>query len=204
MKKRYEKDKALLDNAFNLDDDIIVNKKFIDIEFNDDIIGISFDNCEFINCTFKSIVKGSTFFNCLFDKCEMSNILIVESGIHMCLFKNSHNVGTRYIDCKIRNSEFNNSHMKFSIISSVTFDSVDFIECNIEQGSFSDTKFIKEIIFDNCNLIDSEFYDTHLKGVDVSNSKIEGISVNPNDIKGLIVNEAQAIDLIYLLGIVIK
>ena len=83
-------------------------------------------------------------------------------------------------------------------------DSDDFIECNLEQASFSEIKFNKGIEFSQCNIVDAEFMDTNLKGVDVSSSKIEGIRVSPVNVKGMIVNEVQAIDLIYLLGIVIK
>ena len=55
-----------------------------------------------------------------------------------------------------------------------------------------------------CNLNESEFIDTNLNKLDLSNCKIEGIIVNPNNVRGLTVNMYQAVDLALLLGIKIK
>lgn len=46
-----------------------------------------------------------------------------------------------------------------------------------------------------------KIFNTKLKNINLSNSKIEGLSTTLDDIKGAIVNEFQVIDLAYLLQI---
>ena len=204
MKKKYERDKAYLEDVVEINNDTVINQRFTDVEFDEEMKWISFDNCEFINCTFKSTIKSCTFYNCLFEKCELSNILFVECGIQVSLFDKCHMVGTRFIESKLKYDEFNSTHMKYSIISGVDVNDSEFIECNMEQINISDTRFNKDVIFNQCKMIEMEVMDTSLSGVDVSSSNIEGMVISPDNVKGLIVNEAQAIDLIYLLGVVIK
>lgn len=204
MKNRYKESDFNLDDIKILDEDLYVHKRFKDIEFNDDLIGISFDDCEFINCTFKGKVKNCSFFNVKFYKCEISNIMFINNGIHYTLFDTCHLVGINFIDSKIKNSEFVNSHMRFGSLSTTELKEVDFKECNMMEFRFFDISFEKNILFDNCNLEDLEVSGTSLKDVDVRSSNIDGIRVSVNDVKGLIVTEVQAISLIYLLGIVIK
>lgn len=49
-----------------------------------------------------------------------------------------------------------------------------------------------------------EFIGTMMKGIDVSSCKIEGLAISPEGVRGMIVNEVQAIELVSILGIVIK
>lgn len=204
MKVRYKDYKMILEEVSEINDDIMLNKRFTNVTFKKNIIGTSFDNCEFINCTFECAIKRATFFNCKFEKCEMSNIILEDVGIHSTLFLNNHAVGTNYIGCNIKNTIFNNSHMKLSIFSGVVFKSVDIIECNMSQSNITSTSFESEIVFDHSELLEMEVLGSSLKGVDVTTSRIEGLVISPQDVKGLIVTEAQAIDLISLLGVVIK
>lgn len=204
MKVRYKDYKMILEEATLIDDDIMLNKRFNNVTFKKNIIGTSFDNCEFINCTFECQIKRATFFNCKFEKCEMSNIIFEDVGIHSSLYDGIHAVGTNYINCKIKNTIFNNCHMKLSIFSGVTFKSVDIVESNMSQSNIAATFFQSEVLFDHSLLVESEVFGSSLMGVDVTTSNIEGLIISPQDVKGMIVTEAQAIDLINLLGVVIK
>ena len=204
MKIRYKDLKMILEEEKEINDDILVNKRFTDVVFDKNIVGVSFDNCEFVNCIFKCPIKRSTFLNCKFYKCEMSNIIIERIGFHSCLFDNNHAVGTNYIDNMFKNTIFSNSHMKLSIFSGSTFKSVDIVETNISQSNISSCSFESEVVFDQCDAIELEVLGSSLSGVDVSTSKIEGLVISPEGVKGLIVTEVQAIDLISLLGVVIK
>ena len=63
---------------------------------------------------------------------------------------------------------------------------------------------LKNIIFRQADLTQSQFFKTSLNGMDFSDSTIEGIAVSLEDIKGAIINQFQAIDLLYLIGVKIK
>ena len=62
----------------------------------------------------------------------------------------------------------------------------------------------KKVKFDNCNLSNSEIFNTKLKGIDFSTSNIQGVSFNLDNLKGCKLNTYQAIDISKLLGIIIK
>jgi len=63
---------------------------------------------------------------------------------------------------------------------------------------------IKNIYFENSELVQAQFFRTKLKSVDLSTCEINGIVTSLQDIEGAIVNNFQAIELSKLMGIVIK
>lgn len=63
---------------------------------------------------------------------------------------------------------------------------------------------IIDTIFENCNLKLSEIVSTKLIGFDLSNSNIEKIKIDAYSIKCAFINQFQAIDIINLLGVLIK
>lgn len=203
-KKRYDLKKGSLRAASSIDTDMLINRKYEGITFEEDILGCSFDNCEFINCVFKGKMKNTTFFNVRFYKCELSNIMLLNNGIHYCLFENCHMVGVNYLHTKIKNSEFKNSQMKISQFSGVQFVNLDFNDCNFNDNNINDCIFEEAIEFNNCNMAELEVHNSRLNEVDVSSSNIEGLKTDVKNVQGMKVSEVQAIGLIDLLGIVIK
>ena len=62
----------------------------------------------------------------------------------------------------------------------------------------------KNIIFQQVDLTQAQFFKTSLKGIDLSDSKIEGLAISLEDIRGAKINQFQAIDLLYLIGVKLK
>jgi len=73
----------------------------------------------------------------------------------------------------------------------------------MNESSFKMIKW-KKIVFNNCNLEETEIYKMSLEKLDLSSCNISKIMVSVNDLKGLIVSVDQALSLSLLLGIKIK
>ena len=65
-------------------------------------------------------------------------------------------------------------------------------------------RVLKNVYFDNAELVNAKFFKTSLKDIDLSNSNIEGIATSIEDIKGAIIDKFQALDLLYLIGVKVK
>lgn len=192
-----------LTNASIIDDTIVSNKYFKDITFMEEIHNISFDNCVFDNCRFISNIDKCVFFNSRFTKCELANIIIMFSGIHSCLFSNSNMVGVNICDGKISKTELRENNMRYATFSSTSLDKVKLKENNLVEGRF-DKVTLSSVELEKDDFTKMEFIGTMMKGIDVSSCKIEGLAISPEGVRGMIVNEVQAIELVSILGIVIK
>lgn len=204
MKKpnRYE-EPSNLQVSMDLEDSIITYKYFKDIKITYPLRGISFDNCVFENCTFVADIKNCTFFNTKFSKCEMSNIMFMSVGFHSCLIEKCHMVGINYVDTKIKNTDILGNHMKLSILSHTYLDKCIFKDINMSSSSF-DGVYFDENTFEEVDMREAEIYNTDMAGVDITGCNIDGIKIQPDNVRGMIVNEVQAIELINILGVVIK
>ena len=70
----------------------------------------------------------------------------------------------------------------------------------MEETSFMETSF-KNVIFDKCNLKNSDFYSTSLSNVDLSTSNIDGIRVDVKNLCEALINFEQATIVANMLGI---
>lgn len=153
------------------------------------------------------IITDTTFDHCyftdvLFDHCDFSNAKFEESLIKKCSFKS----------CKTLGMQVNNS-----ILDHVTYE-----ECMMSYSSFYHTQIkevhyyssqLNESFFTNCqikasfsesDLTMTEIDHTSFKGIDLSSALISGIRITPYDLKGAIIGADQAIDLVPLLGVILK
>ena len=61
-----------------------------------------------------------------------------------------------------------------------------------------------DVSLENCTFTKSEWIDTKMSGLDLSDSHIDGIMVDPENLRGLTVNEEQAVAFAELLGLNVK
>lgn len=191
------------DLATQIDDTMLVRKHFKGVVFDQKIRSISFDSCLFEECTFTENVEKCVFINTKFKKCDFSNIMIVETGIHSCLFNLCRMIGTNICDSKLAYSDFLENNMRYISLSETALDNTIIKDSMLADGSM-DKLDLKDIEFDNNDFSKMEIRNTFMKGVDLSSSKIEELRISPECIYGMIVNQIQAIELISILGIVIK
>lgn len=192
-----------LEEANIIGDTLVSNKIFKNVTFEEEIQNISFDNCVFEGCKFLANLNKCVFFNVRFTKCDFSNIIILLSGIHSSLFITCNMIGTNICDSKIKKCELKDNNMRYAMMSSVTLDNTKLIENNMVDGRFD------QVMISNIELVKNDFsrmeiIRTPMNGVDVTSSKIDELRISSDMVNGMIVNEVQAIELVSILGIIIK
>lgn len=192
-----------LEDADSINDTLVSNKLFTGVIFKEELHNISFDNCVFEGCKFLASLDKCVFFNVRFTKCDFSNIIIMFSGIHSSLFASCNMIGTNICDSKIKKCELKDNNMRYITMSSVDLNNSKLIENNMVDGRL-DQVMISEVELVKNDFSRMEIIGSPMKGVDVTSSKIDELRIAPEMVKGMIVNEVQAIELVSILGIVIK
>jgi uncharacterized protein YjbI with pentapeptide repeats len=80
---------------------------------------------------------------------------------------------------------------------------VRFSQCDFRHGYFNNNR-LASVAFDSCQLTEAEFSQTQLKDIDFRTCRIEQLTLDFQDIRGAIVGSSQVMDLIPLLGVVVR
>lgn len=161
--------------------------------------GCCFKNVFFEDCRFPMIDMIDT----VFENCEVLNLQFSEGAIHRIHFTHCRLMGIEILDSTLKNVTFTECNARYANLSGNQIKQTQFIKSDLSSSSFIQCGYTKTV-YDHCKLKESEFYNTSLSGMDLSTSDIEGIGVSQNMLAGAIVNEEQALQLVRLLGIVIK
>jgi len=185
-------------------DEILYHQEYIGeqiegLNFNRiDLEDVRFVKCRMTGCDFSSCaIKGVTF-----DRCNLSN----------CSWKNSYFRDTVFFECKGDGSDFSQSSFIHASINGGSYHYGNFSatlwklseikNSEFEDSFFSEAKF-KNTVFDQLNLIRTDFFKAQLKGMDLSSCLIDGISVSDTfkELNGLRLNVEQAVVIARLLGV---
>ena len=80
---------------------------------------------------------------------------------------------------------------------------VQFEECDLTEAAFNDCSF-DGVAFGGSTLRSTEFSHTSLRGVDLRQSQLSDLRLNIDDLRGAVVAPMQALDLLPLLGVVVR
>ncbi|MFD1126442.1 pentapeptide repeat-containing protein [Lentilactobacillus raoultii] len=187
-------------------DDVEVDHDYVDCTFRVSnqpirISDVTFDHCQFEQTNFDQsdwnfvVFKGCQFLNASFHQSYFSNSQFIGSQLMGADFS----VGT-----KLTNVSVTDTNLRYANFSESTMVKVHFNQVNLQETAFQAVTLKKGLVFSQCNLDQSDFLDTKLKGIDLSQSRFETLTVSPELIRGLIINPWQARSLIGLLGVVVK
>ena len=84
-----------------------------------------------------------------------------------------------------------------------TLDKAKLIENNLVDGRLDQVTLV-DIELTKNDFSRMEIIGSSMKDVDISSCKVDELSIAPEMVKGMIVNEVQAIELISILGVIIK
>lgn len=153
----------------------------------------------FINCRMKAAqVSDVRFVNC-----DLSNLSFAESSFYRAEFISCKLVGTNLSETTFNHVWMDDCNGQYINLSVSKMNQVRFSRCDFQNGTFTNCK-PGLFEFDDCRLVEADFSHTALRGVDLRTSRIEGIQVSIPDLRGAVINYAQAMDLMPLLGVVIK
>lgn len=181
--------------------------KYIDLQF-DNLTITPHEIAEFNGCIFnRSKLSGDfskcQFIDCIFDHCDLSGSNFAESRFHRVKFLGCKAIGVLFTKAKWQYVQIEDSLFGYGEFSDTVMIDVRLLRSDFSQSSFFTVEFQK-IILDKVDFSSSDFSDTSMHGIDLSECKINAIRVSQNRLKGLIVNSQQASALIRLLGVEVK
>lgn len=162
---------------------------------------VLFEHCRLINCSFEK----SSFTDTVFKSCDLSNSVFQGSYFNRCELIAAKAVGTNFGDSCMTNVGIDQSNFKYANFNAVRFEKIA-----ISHSDFSDAFVtgcrLKGVLFNALQLVKTSFFDTPLRGIDFTSSRMEGIVVSAKgaELQGAVVNLRQAADLAKLLGVVIR
>ena len=176
-------------------DQVIVDHKLDKVDFHQCI----FQNCTFTECHFEKIY----FLDVVFKHCNFSNIDMNDSTFKRVVFDACKLTGTNFSDGVIDHAHFTSCSAQYANLTNMKIENALFKDSDF-SNAFMQGQHYKNVAYENCKLISTDFYKTKLKDIDLSSNMIAGIAVSDYELKGAIVNPLQACDLALLLGIKIK
>jgi len=88
--------------------------------------------------------------------------------------------------------------------SECKFKSTAFVESNLNQAYFYNSKPQRSVAFQSCKLEEANFQDAPLKGIDLSTSEFESLTAGLFELKGAIISPIQAANIMEGLGVKVK
>ena len=169
------------------------------ISFSD----ITFDSCKFEKIDFKFLKLKNVFFcDCIFEHVDLSNFEFYKVNFTRCRFIDCKMIGTSFIDSVLTDISISSSLLRYGNFANCKVHHFLLEKTDCCQASFHYIH-VKDIFFSQCNLKNTEFLETPLNEVDLSNSTIEGIIIDLKSLKGAKVSFEQAASLAQILGITI-
>lgn len=161
------------------------------------------------NCTF----RNQTFVDCQlrflqlidvrFENCDLSNVNFTASALYRVEFISCKLLGTYFPDSTLNHLLIHDCNASYINLAMSKMNQARFSHSLLHNGSFNDCR-ISSVAFESCELIEADFSHTSLSGIDLRTCRINGLILNVSDLRGAIVTSLQAMDLLPLLGVVIK
>ncbi|QMS85360.1 pentapeptide repeat-containing protein [Candidatus Xianfuyuplasma coldseepsis] len=165
---------------------------------------VIFDTVIFQNCTFSdSLMERSEFMDCQFKHCTFTNNKLKHSNLIRCEFIHSKLDGTHFTDSQLEDILIKDCTGRYLDSVETTWKVVEVINSNLDESTWFTCK-LRDLSLQSVSLLKSDFYDTSLKGVDLSSSIIDGMKTDIHNIQGAIISSEQAVLLCNLIGVNVK
>ncbi len=196
VNESYEKDARLCYMHFK-DCRIIEDRDLIEFTYEN----VYFENCLFIDCDF----SNCSFTDVLFTACDLSTSKFNKCFFNRCHFSSVKAVGTDFSDSNIKHTRFIDVNFQYADLSYSTFNKV-----LIKDSGFVDAALThcmnKALAVENANFQKANFFQTPLKGLNLTTCNIENIvtSNRGEELNGATVDTYQAAELAKLMGLIVE
>ena len=148
-------------------------------------------------------LRGSQCIDVRFDACALLNADWEKMHFQRVEYLNSRLTGLRLIEARLENTVVYRCQADFALFWSARFRDVRFEECQMQETSFAGAD-LTGTIFRNCDLSRADMLGAVMTGVDLRGSNLSGMQIGVKELKGVIIEPQQAIDLITLLGVIVR
>jgi len=164
----------------------------------------SIKNCTFQYQTFSECqFNSSQLTDIRFEYCDLSNISFAESSLYRVEFISCKLLGTNLSGTTLNHILLHDCNASYINLAMSKMNQVRFTNSLFRNGIFHDCR-LTSVAFDSCDLVETDFSHTPLRGIDLRTSRISRLTLNISDLKGAIITSLQTMDLLPLLGVIIE
>ncbi len=141
--------------------------------------------------------------DCRFERCELTAAAWEKPRLRRIEWKGCRLTGFNLVEASLEDQLFTDCVIEQASFGLSTFKACRFEACNLRGAAFVGCD-LTGAIFDRCDLTNANLSGATLKGTDLSTSKIDGLRAGAAEIKGAIIAPEQAVQVVKLLGVVVK
>ncbi len=137
------------------------------------------------------------------EACDLSGVDGEQARLQRVAFHDCRLVGAQLLEARCEDVVFRDCTLESAICASATFKAVRFENCNLREALFVEAD-LSQAVFRRCDLARADLRGSRLAGADFRGSIINGMQVGAPELKGAIIDPAQAVQVVNLLGVVVK
>lgn len=183
------------------------NKKFEGVDYTGKSLNNrEFNECTFVRCNFNSVdLSGNQFMDCTFIDCDLSMAKTEQTGLKLCVFKNSKLLGVDFSKCStfLFAVKFDNCLLDYAVFYKMKIKKTLFDHCSLKEANFAECD-LSASRFTECNLEKTVFENTNLTEVDFRTAQNYQIHPELNRIKKAKFSYPGVLGLLMGYGIVIE
>ena len=161
-------------------------------------------NCLFRNVTFTDCrLHGAQLSDIRFEGCDLSNLALDGAALNRVEFVGCKLLGAALPDATLNHVRLGRCNGRYLNLSGSRLRQVRFTECDLTEAALNDCR-LDGVAFEGCTLRSTEFSHTPLRGIDLRQSQLGDLRLTVDDLRGAIVAPSQALDLLPLLGVVVR
>jgi uncharacterized protein YjbI with pentapeptide repeats len=141
--------------------------------------------------------------DCRFDTTDFANCALEKAYLRRIEFLGCRLIGIKIGDADLEDIRFSRCNARLLRCWASSCKSIRFDQCALQEASF-DGSNLAGAVFYKCDLIGADFRNTNLEGADLRGSTLAGIQIQSKDLKGAIIDPAQALELVQLLGVIVR
>ena len=162
-------------------------------------------NCLFRNVTFTDCrLHGAQLSDIRFEGCDLSNLALDGAALNRVEFVGCKLLGAALPDATLNHVRLGRCNGRYLNLSGSRLRQVRFTECDLTEAALNDCR-LDGVAFEGCTLRRSGVCENSvLRGIDLRQSQLGDLRLTVDDLRGAIVAPSQALDLLPLLGVVVR
>jgi uncharacterized protein YjbI with pentapeptide repeats len=165
---------------------------------------VLFEQVHFRRASFnRTRLTGLRMFDIRAEASDLSGAVWEQARLRRVEFAGCRLLGVQWLEAELEDALFKDCNLEEAVFASATFKSARFENCLLRGVSFEEAN-LAEAVFFHCDLADADLRGADLHGADFRGSVINGLQVGAGELQGAIIDSTQAIQVVTLLGVIVK
>lgn len=163
--------------------------------------GIIFENCRLMDCR----LDKSSFIDAVFIHCDMSNSTFSEGYFNRCQWQECKWLGASFVGASLQQMKAEACNLQYVNFDEVSFGDIAMLGSDLSQAALSSCR-LKNFTAKESRFLGTNFFRTSLRSIDFSENELEApiVSDDCHELQGMVISPMQALELVKLLGVVVK